>query len=117
MSNNEWDERARKYLEIGKENSVLVGRDKKTGKVVGVIKFARAEMSDWEEIKAISTEELIKRYVSLSTCMKYSVSVRDCELQGLMEMELSRRGVKYEDIEPRLKEAAKEAERLLEADL
>ena len=112
-SEEEWDKRAEEYLKIGREDSVLVCRDEKTKEVVSVIKFARAEMSDWEEIKKMTTEELKRRYISLSVCMEFSVSVRDCELEGLMSMELSRRAVKYEELEPHIKRGIEELGKFL----
>jgi len=102
MNEKEWDNKVRKFLEIGKKDSVLIGKDK-TGKVVSVIKFARAEWEDWEEFKKMDIQELIEHYISLTLAMKYSVSVRDCELQCLMEMALEMKGVDWEKVEDKLK--------------
>jgi RIO-like serine/threonine protein kinase len=113
LSEEEYDKRVEEYLKIGRENSVFVCRDKKTNEVVSVIKFARAEWEDWEEIKKMSTEELKEHYISLSISMDYSVSVRDCEFEDLMAMELQRRGVKYEEVEPIIKRGIKNLHKAL----
>lgn len=109
ISREELDKKVREYLKIGREDSGLVYRNKKTGKVVSVIRFARAEWCDWERVKKTSTEELVKQYINLRICMEFSVSVRDCEFEGLMAMELSRRDVEYDKIEPLIDKGISEA--------
>ena len=114
MAIEKLDEKVKEYLKIGRGDSILVGRDKKTHKIVSVIKFARAEWDDWEEIKKMTTEKLKERYIGLRICMDFSVSVRDCELEGLMAMELHRRGVKYDEIKQLIDKGISEAKEYFE---
>jgi len=113
MSEKEFDKRVEEYLKIGRESSAIALTDRKTGKVVNVIRFARATMDDWTEIKGLSTEELKRRYIGLCVCMEFSVSVRDCEFEGLMAMELSRRKVGYSEVKGRIKRGIKKAQAIL----
>jgi hypothetical protein len=114
ITEEELDKKVRKYLKIGRGDSILVGRDKKTHKIVSVIKFARAEWEDWEEIKKMTTEKLKERYISLRVCMDFSVSVRDCEFEALMAMELDRRGVRYSEIKPLIDKGISETKEYFE---
>lgn len=61
-----------------------------------IIQFARANEEDLKDIQRLTTKDLILRHYSLTKVMEISFSLRDCELEILMMLEMEKRKVTEE---------------------
>ena len=61
-----------------------------------IIQFARANEEDLKDIQGLTTKDLILRHYSLTKVMEISFSLRDCELEILMMLEMEKRKVTEE---------------------
>lgn len=104
---NEVDEKIKAYLAFGKSHSHIGG---------GLF-FARVEWSDWEEIKRTPTDELKKQYINLSVCLNFCFSVRDCQMQDLLAVELKRRKVDFQELTMEIEKGIKAAEDFFEQEV
>ena len=59
----------------------------------GIIRFARADEKDWQEIKQLSNEKLKRAYLESSFMNMESASLRDAQITNMMCFELDRRGI------------------------
>ena len=99
---NEVDEKIKEYLAFGKSHSHIRG---------GFF-FARAEWEDWERIKTTPTHELKEQYIDLRIFINLCVSVRDCQMQDLLAVELKRRKVDFQELTMEIEKGIKAAEEI-----
>ena len=79
----------KEMLEFGEEDAGIGVTQKGT-----ILRFSRADMSDWEELKSIDDEELIKRFGGLEYLINEAAfSIRDLQLLDLCSLEIRRRGL------------------------
>lgn len=79
----------KEMLEFG-EKDVGIGVTQKGT----VLRFSRADMNDWEEIKGIDDEELIRRFGGLEYMIdEVGFSIRDLQIFGLYSLEIKRRNL------------------------
>lgn len=76
-----------KLMKLFNEDSSFKLKNGKT------IQFARCNNEDVKRIEAMTNEELMDTYKSISIGLEYGVSLRDMEFLSLLEMEMTTRKI------------------------
>ena len=86
---DEIEKRVKEMLEFGEKDAGIGVTQKGT-----ILRFSRANMDDWEEIKGIDDEELINQFKGLEYLINEAgFSIRDLQLLDLCSLEIKRRGL------------------------